>query len=86
MNPSFVTPFTMKPTSSMWPAIMILGSSAFPFCRQITLPRPSWVTFPRPRRCFFISPAISVSCPGGPKASVSSLSSAWLWSIRCSLR
>src|SRR5689334_14148808 len=81
MNPSLVMPLTMKPTSSMWPAIMMRGSSAFPFCRQMTLPSPSWVTDPRPRRCFFMIPAISASWPGGPNASVSSFRSVWLASI-----
>ena len=84
MNPSLVTPLTMNPTSSMWPAIMMRGSSAFPFCLQMTLPSRSCDTVPRPRRCFFKIPAISDSCPGGPNASVSSFSSVWLASIRCS--
>src|SRR6267154_390838 len=82
MNPSLVTPFTMNPTSSMWPAIMIRGSSALPFCLQMTLPKRSWVTVPKPRSCFFMIPAISDSCPGGPNASVSSFKSVWLASFR----
>src|SRR6266850_417412 len=82
MNPSGVMPFTMNPTSSMWPATRTRGSSDAPFFRQMTLPRPSFETSPRPRRCFCIIPAISDSCPGGPNPSQSSFSSAWLASMK----
>ena len=64
--------FTMKPISSMCPASITLGSSAWPSALQITLPILSWDNSPRGSRCLRTTARTGASYPGMPFISVSS--------------
>ncbi len=66
---------TINPTSSKWPATMILGPPSLPVFLAIRLPSPSVVTSSAyAAMYFFITSRGSRSFPGIPFASVKSLS------------
>ncbi len=73
-NPLLSIPDITKPTSSIWPGIIIVGFSALPLSLNTTEPSLSVrISSANSFVNFFTILAVSLSKPGGPKDSVNSL-------------